>query len=180
MGKNVIYPEGKVYQSPPKSDFYCSINDGFLIKRKAFLDIKCDEELMANEDADFGLRFLKKYKLGQIDEPLMTVYGSNIINTTSYSDYSDRHLKGLEQFLNKNLKELRRNPVEGSYFCRMVGRMFYLRGFKNIAIGHLNNGFLVNKTLRNWLHWKMAQLGAYRQFYWLEQKLARYKRIYLK
>lgn len=150
VGKNVIYPEGTVYQPPPRSDFYCSINDGFLIRREAFLDIQCDEELMANEDADFGLRFLKKYKLGQINKPLMTVYGSAIINKSSYSDYSDRHLEGMLRFWLKNKDEFKKSPADYIYFQKMIGRMFLL------ACGR-----------PKW----------FKPMYWLEQKLKRYYQI---
>ena len=148
IGKDVILPEGKVYQSPPEGDYF-SMNDGFLMKRKAFLDVKCDEILMANEDADFGLRFLKKYKVGRIDKPLMKVYASAIFNRTSYSDYSDSHLEGLMRFWLKNQNEF--DEINKRYYQKMVGRYFLL------AAGR-----------PKW----------FKPMYWLEEKIKRYLRIY--
>lgn len=117
VGKNVIYPEGKVYQL---SKLPCSINDGFLIRKKVFEKIKFDEELQANEDADFGIQFFKAgFKMGLINEPLFTAYGSAIINKTSYSDYSDWHLDGLAKFWLKNHD-----------YKEYIGRMFMLASGK--------------------------------------------------
>ena len=145
VGKDIIYPEGKIYQSPPQGNYF-SMNDGFLIKR---MDIKCDENLTANEDADFGLRFLKKYKVGRIDKPLMKVYGSAIFNKTSYSDYSDSHLVGLIKFWLKNKNEF--DEENKRYYQKMIGRYFLL------AAGR-----------PKW----------FKLMYWLEEKLKRYIKIY--
>lgn len=114
VGRNIIYPEGTVYHLPKLP---CAINDGFLIRRKVFSKIMFDPNLTANEDADFGTEFFKHFKMGLIDEPLMTVYGSPIINNTSYSDYSDYHLDGLCRFWLKH-----RHPD----YKKMIGRMFLL------------------------------------------------------
>lgn len=149
VGKNIIYPEGRVYQSPPQGNYF-SMNDGFLIRKKAFQKIRYDEELTANEDVDFGLRFLKKFKVGKIDKPLMTVYGSAIFNKTSYSNYSDEHLEGLCKFWLKNQNEF--DKENKRYYQKMVGRYFL------IASGKM----------------KWFRLG-----YWLEQKLKRYYQIWL-
>lgn len=147
VGKNIIYPEGKVYQPPPQGDYF-SMNDGFLIRKEAYQQIKCDETLTANDDADLGLRFLKRFKVGRIDKPLMTVYGSAIFNKTSYSDYSDYHLEGLIKFWLKNKDEF--DEENGDYYKRMLGRYFL------IASGRM----------------KWFRFG-----YWLEQKLKRYYQI---
>ncbi len=147
-GKDVVYPEGKVYQSPPRGDYF-SMNDGFLIRPQAFFDIKCDENLMANEDADFGLRFLKKYKVGRIDKPLMKSYASAIFNKTSYSDYSDFHLEGLVRFWLKNQNEF--DEINKRYYQKMIGRYFLL------AAGR-----------PKW----------FKPLYWLEEKIKRYYRVY--
>ena len=149
VGKIIVYPEGKVYQPPPNTSVYCSINDGFLIRRQAFWDIKCDEELVGNEDADFGLRFLQKYKLGRIDKPLMTVYGSGIINKTSYSDYSNYHLSGLVRFWLKNNEFF--NDEDSRYFKKMIGRMFLIAS---------------------------DRMPLFNFLYWLEQKVKRYYQIW--
>ena len=115
--KNIIYPEEKVCEIPKLP---CSINDGFLIRKEVFEKIKFDEELHANEDADFGIRFFKEgFEMAIIHEPLMTVYGSPIINTTSYSDYSDYHLDGLAKFWLKHHE-----------YKQYIGRIFLLSAGK--------------------------------------------------
>lgn len=117
VGKNVVYPEGATYQL---QKLPCSINDGFLIRKSVFDKIRFDESLHANEDADFGIQFFRAgFKMAMIDEPLMTVYGSPIINTTSYSDYTDYHLDGLAKFWLKNHE-----------YKEYLGRMFMLASGK--------------------------------------------------
>lgn len=113
VDKIIVYPEGKVLHRPKQP---CSLNDGFIFKRHVFKKIKFDEELQANEDADFGVRFFKEgFKLDQLYKPLMTVYGSPIFNTTSYSDYTDYHLDGLARFWLKHHD-----------YKKYIGRMFLL------------------------------------------------------
>lgn len=132
VGKNVIYPEGKTYQL---SKLPCSINDGFLIRKSVFDKIKFDEDLHANDDAAFGLEFFKHFNMGLIDEPLMTVYGSPIFNTTSYSDYTDYHLDGLATYW---LKYHDRKEY--------IGRMFMLAS---------------GKRWFRWLYWLETKLKRY-------------------
>jgi glycosyltransferase involved in cell wall biosynthesis len=113
VDKIVVYPEGRLLHRPKLP---CSINDGFLIRREVFDKIKFDAKLQANEDADFGIQFFRAgFKMGLIDKPLMTVWGSAIFNKTSYSDYTDYHLDGLAKFWIKNHK-----------YKKYIGRMFLL------------------------------------------------------
>ena len=152
VGKNIIYPEGKVYQLPKLP---CSINDGFLIRKKVFEKIKFDENLQANEDADFGIQFFKVgFKMGLIDEPFMTVYASAIINRTSYSDYSDYHLDGLAKFWLKNHD-----------YKQYIGRMFLLsagrpKWFKPIY-------WLEEKLKRYWMISDLKYIAKFTKKDWL-------------
>lgn len=146
VGRVVKYPEGRVYQPPPSGEYF-PINDGYLIRRDCFLAVRCDEELLANEDADFGLRFLKRFKVGRIEEFLMRVQGSPIINTTSHTNYSDRHLAGMVNFWLKCKDDL--PSKDRRHYQSMIGRMFLL------ASG------------QRWYRWG----------YIIEQKLKRYVQI---
>lgn len=113
VDKTIVYPEGKVHHRPK---IPCSINDGFLMRRKIFDIVQYDGDLQANEDADFGIRFFKAgFIMSQIYQTLMTVYGSPIFNTTSYSDYTDHHLDGLAKFWLKHHD-----------YKKYIGRMFLL------------------------------------------------------
>lgn len=116
--KRIVYPEGVAIHRPKMG---CSINDGFIIKKKIAREIGFDEKLMANEDADFGIRLWDRKQLiwGHITRPIMTAYASPIINTTSYSNYTDEHLDGLCDFWKKHHK-----------YEEYIGRMFMLRSGK--------------------------------------------------
>lgn len=134
--KTIIYPEGRASHFPKLP---CSINDGFLIRKEVFEEIKFDEDLHANEDADFGIRFFKEgFKMGLIDKTLMTVWASPIFNTTSYSDYTDYHLDGLAKFWLKHHD-----------YKKYIGRMFLL------ASGH--------KWFR-YIYWLEQKIKRY---YWI-------------
>lgn len=143
VGKVITYPEGDVYQPPVTEG---SMNDGFLMRREAFLDIQCDETLTANEDADFGIRFREKYKIGAIHKPLFHAYASPIFNTTSYSDYSNYHLEGLVRFWLKH-----KDDQDAPYFKKYIGRMFLL------ASGQM-------RWFR-WGYWIQEKLKRYYQIY---------------
>ena len=151
VGKIIKYPEGEVYQKPLKGKYF-SINDGFLIKKEAFQEIRGDGRLQANEDADFGLRFLQKFKVGWLDAPLMKVYASPIFNKTSYSDYTDYHLEGMVDFWKKHLDFFKKNPKENSYIKAQIGRYFILSS---------------------------GRMKWFRAGYWLQEKYKRYKTIWL-
>ena len=86
VGKVIVYPEGEVYQGPPAVKGFFPMNDCFLIRREAFLQVRCDEEMLANEDADFGLRFQKEFQVGWVNEPHAIVKGSAANNRTSYTN----------------------------------------------------------------------------------------------
>jgi len=174
VGKNIVYPEREVYQKPPRVSVYCSINDGWLIRKDAFNAIKCDETLNANEDADLGIRFCKVYNIGRIDEPLMTVYGSAAINKTSYSDYSEFHLDGMDVFIEKHLDTLLEHPKELAHVFRQAGRMNYLGGKREKALDYFWRAEFAQPSLRNWLHLTLAKLGIYKPFFILETKIIRY------
>lgn len=172
VGKQIIYPEGAVYQAPP-TRAPCSINDGWLMRKRAFKTIRCDEGLYANEDMDLGLRFTKQFKVGAINELLMVAYGSAIINRSSYSDTSMRHLDGLKKFFEKNKQELKKYPKEFSYQARLLGRYYYLGGRRREAQQYLSLAWNEDKTLRNFFYLATAQLNIFKQFYITEQKLKR-------
>jgi len=176
VGKNVVYPEGTIYQKPPQSDFYASINDGFLIRRTVFNKVRFDETLHANEDSDFGLHFLKHFKLGGINKLLMTVYGSEIINKSSYSDYTDYHMDGVHKFVQKNWFEFMKVPKELGYIARMAGRIFYLGGRQHLAIVYMKGAKVYDPSFRNWLYWLTVKLRIFKPFYVTEQKIIRHLR----
>lgn len=139
--KTIIYPEGKVSHLPKLP---CSINDGFLMRKQIFKEIKFDEELQANEDSAFGIVFFKEeFEMGLIDKNLMTVYGSAVVNNTSYSDYTDYHLDGLAKFWLKHHQ-----------YEEYIGRMFMLRS---------------GKRWFRWMYWLETKLKRYIQI-WLSRR----------
>lgn len=136
--KIIKYPEGNVLHHPKVP---CAINDGFLFRRNLFQSIRFDADLHGNEDADFGIRFFKAgYQMPFLTKSgLMTVYGSPIFNTTSYSDYTDYHIDGLASFWLKHHE-----------YAEYIGRIFMLRSGK--------------KWFR-WMYWLGTKLKRYYQIW---------------
>ena len=178
-GRDVIYPEGIVYQPPPKGEFYCSIDDGFLIRKSVFQKVRCDESLSTDEDADFGLHFLKQYELGRLDKMLLLKYGHAIINKTSYSRPTEWRLNGLTTFLKKDLAEFKKNKREYEYICRMAGRTYCMGGWHKFGIPLLWNTLKTRKTIRNILNFFAAITYTFPLYYFIETKISRLIRINL-
>lgn len=131
--KIIVYPEGKaIHKLKTKG----SVNDGWMFKKEILKEVRFDETLQANEDADLGLRLWEKpRKVCFSEKPLMTVYASPIFNTTSYSDYTDYHLDGLAKFWLKHHQ-----------YEEYIGRMFMLRSGK--------------KWFR-WMYWLETKIKRY-------------------
>ena len=132
---------------------------------------------MANEDADFGLQFLKYFMLGGIDESLMTVYGSGVINKTSYSMANEWHVDGIKRFLKKNLDEFEKDPREFAYQCRLAAKNFYFAGHKKEAKYMLQQAWIIEGSKRSWFYWFIVNIGLYKPYYFIETKLIRMLKV---
>lgn len=146
IGKRaVINPESIEFEPLPAimpHTLYTTLDDGFLMRKQVFEEIQYDETLFTNEDADFGIQFMRKYgplSIGVVNNIFLYKYGHPVGGEGSYSSPSGRVLLGMDRFLAKNLPlyEECGNLEELEYILRMAGRLNVLGG--NLAKGR---GFL--------------------------------------
>lgn len=130
-GRIVVYPEIVQYYPQKKIDektFYVTLDDGFLIKKEIFNEIQYDEELLTNEDADFGIQFMRKFGYQSfltIANPTIIKYAHEIGSKQSWSTASQRTLEGMDKYFRKNWKfyQESNNKEEIEYILRYMGRL---------------------------------------------------------
>jgi glycosyltransferase involved in cell wall biosynthesis len=132
----------------PVLNKFTSIDQAWLIKKEVFNEIKYDEKLRANEDADFGIRFFKKYKAKVIEKPLCMVHDTE--NSLSFPD--ERELKGMQMFLDKNLCEYKDYPDELRYLYRLEGRKIYRGGYSLKGLNYFWKSFLAYPRINSFAH----------------------------
>ena len=187
-GRKTIYPEGEVYDPPRDfTSFYASIDDGYLIRKRIFEKIQYDEELPTDEDADFGLQFIRNgFEMYSIPAVLLLKYGHSVKSSGSFSHPSEWRLEGLEKFVDKNeiffiekYKETgKTRDIE--YFYRYAGRTFCWGGWMKEGRELLLYAIALKPSVRNVLYY-LVSLGGRRIFswyYWLETYLIRKLRIH--
>lgn len=146
-GQRIIQYKDIAEVAMPKLSRFTSVDQAWLIKKSVFDEIMYDEELRANEDADFGIRFFKKFGARVLDKPVCVVYDTE--NSLSFPD--ERELKGIELFLKKNLKEYD-DPDELRYLYRLVGRKYYRGGHRLKGLHYFWKSFLADKNQKSFLH----------------------------
>lgn len=68
-----------------------------LFYKDAVIDVGLfDESFRQQQDMEFLIRFLKKYKLNSVSEPLAIIYGHQILNPTKYMGYKEKYLNSFE------------------------------------------------------------------------------------
>ena len=179
IGKRIIvYPEIIKHQLIPKIGpdiLYTTLDDGYLIRKEIFNEIQYDEELLTNEDADFGIQYMQKYgweSIALLDNVLLIKYGHKAIQEekTSYSYSSERVFIGMERFMKKNLKYYQNYPEELSYLFRMVGRLYCLGGKRKSGIRYFLKAFKVEKSRRNFNYLASAFLGnSFFRWFWKKE-----------
>lgn len=170
VGRIIQYKDFADYVIPKISKF-TSMDWGWLFKREVFDKIQYDENLKANEDTDFGIRFFKQFKAEVIKEPLCIAYDIDDPKL-SLSYPNERELKGMKLFFEKNLKEYD-DPKELWCLYRLMGRKFYRGGYRLKGINYFWQGFKKYKIIRSFLHFFIILFGwsIYDLFMSLEEKL---------
>ena len=155
----------------PKLSKFTSMDWGWLIRREVFDVIQYDENCKANEDADFGIQFGKRFTRTVIDEPLCVAYDEFGDPTKSTSFPSKRELDGMIYFLNKNLKEYD-DPNELRYLYRLAGRKFYRGGHRLKGLGYFWKSFFAHPRLNSFAHLIFIHFGwfVYNEFMTLTEK----------
>lgn len=154
VGRIIKYPE-KGYQdyAPPykKDEKFISLDWGWLIRKSVFDVIRYDEDMRANEDADFGIQFTKRFSYTSLNSPLAVAYDQEGDPKLSMSYPSERILHGIRYYLDKNLHEYKNYPNELRYIYRLAGRRFYLGGYKKEGIKYF---WLSFRAMPNWKTFK--------------------------
>lgn len=171
VGRVIQYKDFADYVLPQVGKV-SSIDWGWLIRKEVFDVIEYDEGLRANEDADFGIQFFKRYKAYILNELLTLAYDEFDDPRKSLSFPNEREMAGMLHFFAKNQHEYT-DPKERWCLYRLMGRKFYRAGHRLMGIGFFWKGFWVYKTFRAFLHLFFILFGwkAYDVFMTLEEKI---------
>jgi glycosyltransferase involved in cell wall biosynthesis len=164
VGRIIRHKKSEEYAIPDlEKYFYQSIDWGWLLRREVFDKIKYDEELRADEDADFGIQFFKYYKAYAIDEPLTIAY-TYLLSPSSSPSISlptKERLNSLDRFLRKNLSIYKQKGTreELAFIYRFAGSKFCLGKQMKKGGALLLKSFLTKPSLRTFLNLIAAFLG---------------------
>lgn len=156
----LIIPEGSKVQEgslsiPSWEGSYSSIDDGWLLKKKVFSEIKNDERLYMDEDADFGIQFFQRFRAISIREPLLFKY----IQKNSYSSPSIRRIESARLFLEKNIETIKKigTKRDVSYIYRQTGKYFCGGGKKGGV--YFIKSFFIEPNLRSVFYFLLSLFG---------------------
>ncbi|MEK6828652.1 MAG: glycosyltransferase family 2 protein [Nanoarchaeota archaeon] len=143
VGRIIKYKNFEEYAKPYQGLMkFNPIDWGWLIRKEVFDYIQYDEKLRANEDADFGIQFGKRFfSVSIIDKPLTIAFDTDDPES-SLSFPNERELQGILYFLEKNLHEYKYYPDELRCLYRLAGRKFYRGGYKMKGLNYFWKSFL--------------------------------------
>lgn len=149
---------------------FTAIDWGWLFKKKVFDVIQYDEQMIGDEDADFGIQFFKHFRAFPLDKPLQIAYAEG--DSVSYP--TQRRLEALDRFITKNWKEYElAGPKDLSFLYRFAGRNWYLAGYKKKAIGYFWRCFKVWPNRRTLTHFSVSLIN-YKAYYLLMRAEEKY------
>ena len=179
----ILYPEGTTHQQPPilsDKSLYTTLDDGFVIRKDVFKEIQYDEELLTNEDADFGIQFMQKYgykSVIPVNNVLLVKSGHKVGAKDSWSSPSERTFLGMERYMKKNLpiyyKHGDNNETE--YILRYMGRLYCQGGRMKDGIQYLWKAFRLKPMHKNFFLLFFA-LGGSNIFNWYYKQYAKASR----
>jgi glycosyltransferase involved in cell wall biosynthesis len=172
-GRLVINKEASQYNPPPRiteKSFYTTLDDGFTIRKSVFDEIQYDESLFTNEDADFGIQYMRKFKWNTIfvlNNILFLKFGHQIGSSDSWSAPSERTYLGMERYMKKNLPLYYEHgdKEEIEYILRYMGRLYCQGGKMRKGIPYL---WKAHQTKPMWKNRRLllASLGGPKVFNW--------------
>lgn len=175
VGKKIMQPEYEDYAAPFNHTGFESIDWGFLMRREVLENIKYDENIYGDDDADFGIRFAEKYQSIPIDKPLGIVWAND---EDSMCAPTPRRLAGLAYFLKKHLPRYKQNRNELRYIYRLAGRNYYKGGYKLKGISYFVKSFLAFPNYRTFKHLSIIfGWDYYNKFMDKEEKLLAKQRM---
>lgn len=170
VGRIIKYKDFEDYAAPTTHTGFDSIDWGFLMRREVLENIKYDENIFGDEDADFGIEFAKRYKQIPIDKPLSIAHAES--DEGSVCMPSTKRLQGLRYFINKHLGHYKQHPNELRYLYRLAGRNFFRAGYKSAGRHYFWLSFLADPSYKSFLHYFYILQGwrAYDRFMDREEK----------
>src|SRR3990167_6096233 len=147
VGRVIQYKDFAHY-APPALTRFTAIDWGWLIKKSVFDSLKYDEALKANEDADFGILFFKRFKAKVLPQPLTIAHDCEKPED-SLSFPTRRELGGITYFLVKNIHHYAPYPDELRYLYRLAGRKFYRGGYRLKGLGYFWRSFLAKPGIKS-------------------------------
>lgn len=155
---------------------FTAIDWGWLFKKKVFDVIQYDENMIGDEDADFGIQFFKHFRAFPLDKPLQIAYAEG----PSVCYPTEKRLEALDRFIAKNWKDYElAGPKDLSFLYRFAGRNWYLAGYKKKAISYFWRCFQVWPNQRTLTHFLVSLINykAYYQLMRTEEKYYARKRM---
>ena len=156
-GRKIVYDYGEV-EAVPTQTRYPAIDWGWLIRRSVFDKIRYDESIWGDEDADFGIQFVKRFSYKIIPDVLQTAYALSEQDATANTYPTRRRLQGLRNFLDKNLHEYI-EPQERRYILRLAGRNYLRAGRYLTGVRYFWLSLMAQKNLKTFWHFFYAFFG---------------------
>lgn len=152
---------------------YPGIDWGWLIRRQVFEKIRYDENIWGDEDADFGIAFINAgFTYEIIPEMLQTAFAPPENEEVGSNTFpNERRLRGLSNFLAKNLHEYS-DPNERRYILRLAGRNYLRAGYYFKAVRYFWQSLIARKNWKTFKHFFFALFGwkVYNLYMSLEEK----------
>ena len=147
--------------------FYVSLDDGFIIRKKVFDEIQYDETLLTNEDADFGIQYMRKYGSDTFfvfHNCFLIKYG-HTEKEKSWGAPSERTYIGMEKYMKKNLPlyyehaKKHNETIELLYILNYMGRLYCEGGRIKEGFKYFLQAFKVKPTINGFKYLVTSLLG---------------------
>jgi len=158
-GREIVTPEYTTTAIPEVTDFP-AIDWGWLIKRQVFDRIRYDESIWGDEDADLGIQFRKAgFTYTVLPNILQTAHVPSPKDEITSNTYpNERRLRGLRNFIGKNLSEYK-DPQEQRYILRLAGRNFMKGGHHWEGLKYFWRSYQAVPNFKTFKHLFFAMLG---------------------
>ena len=154
----IQYPDRKELAKVKETELP-AIDWGWLIHRDVFDKIRYDESIWGDEDADFGIQFrANRLMYFVLNEYLQTAYVPPVEEeVTSNTFPNERRLRGLANFLSKNLGYYKGN--ERRYILRLAGRNYLRAGHYWVGVSYFSRSLQAMPNWKTFKHFFFACLG---------------------
>lgn len=157
--RNIMTPEA-LFKAETTVTKFPAIDWGWLIRRHVFQKIEYDTSIWGDEDADLGIQFRQAgFTYAVYPDYLQTAYAPAESEEESSNTYpNERRLRGLYNFLSKNLHEYK-DPDERRYILRLAGRNYLRAGHYWIGTKYFFDSWVAKKNWPTFKHFLFACFG---------------------